>query len=43
MVDVGDALRDVIGSGVDLIFCNKHEALAFTGSDDLNSAIEKLK
>lgn len=44
VVDVfGDALRDVIGSGVDLIFCNKDEALAFTGSNDLDSAIEKLK
>ena len=39
----GDALRDVIGSGVDLVFCNKDEALSFTGSDDLDSAIEKLK
>ena len=44
VVDVfGDALRDVIGSGVDLVFCNKDEALAFTSSDGLDSAIEKLK
>jgi sugar/nucleoside kinase (ribokinase family) len=44
VVDVfGDALRDVIGSGVDLVFCNKDEALAFTGSSDLDSAIDKLK
>ncbi len=44
VVDVfGDALRDVIGSGVDLVFCNKGEALAFTGTDNLNSAAEKLK
>ena len=44
VVDVfGDALRDVIGSGVDLGFCNKDEALAFTGSDNLDSAIEKLQ
>ena len=44
VVDVfGDALRDVMGDSVDLIFCNKDEALAFTGSDDLDSAIEKLK
>ena len=44
VVDVfGDALRDVIGSGADLVFCNKDEALAFTGSDDLDSSIEKLK
>ena len=44
VVDVfGDALRDVMGSEVDLVFCNKDEALSFTGSDDLDSAIEKLK
>jgi sugar/nucleoside kinase (ribokinase family) len=44
VVDVfGDALREVIGDGVDLVFCNKDEALAFTGSDDLDSATEKLK
>jgi len=44
VVDVfGDALREVMGSGVDLVFCNKDEALAFTGSDNLDSAIEKLK
>ncbi len=44
VVDVfGDALHDVMGSGVDLVFCNKDEALAFTGTDDLDSAIEKLQ
>jgi sugar/nucleoside kinase (ribokinase family) len=44
VVDVfGDALRDIMGSGVDLVFCNKDEALSFTGSDDLDSAIETLK
>jgi sugar/nucleoside kinase (ribokinase family) len=44
VVDVfGKALRDVIGNSVDLVFCNKDEALAFTGTDILNSAIEKLK
>ena len=39
----GDLLRDVMGNGVDLVFCNKHEALAFTGSDNLDSAVENLK
>ena len=39
----GEALRDVMGGGVDLVFCNKDEALTFTGTDDLDSAIEKLK
>ena len=44
VVDVfGDVLRGIIGSGVDLVFCNKDEALTFTGTDDLDSAIEKLK
>ena len=44
VVDVfGGALRDVIGDGVDLVFCNKDEALSFTGSNDLDSAIEKLQ
>ena len=38
-----DALREVMGDGVDLVFCNKEEALAFTGSNNLDSAIEKLK
>jgi sugar/nucleoside kinase (ribokinase family) len=39
----GDALRELMGSGVNLVFCNKDEALAFTGTDNLDSAIEKLK
>ena len=39
----GDALRDVMGSFVDLIFCNKDEALAFKDSYDLDSAIKKFK
>ena len=39
----GGALREVIGVGVDLIFCNKDEAMAFTGTDTLESAAESLK
>ena len=39
----GDALREVIGDGVDLIFCNKDEAMAFTGSESLEAAAESLK
>jgi len=39
----GDALRQVIGDGVDLIFCNKDEAMAFTGTDTLEAASEALK
>jgi sugar/nucleoside kinase (ribokinase family) len=33
----------VIAGGVDLIFCNKDEALAFTGSESLEAAAESLK
>ena len=39
----GDALRQVIGVGVDLIFCNKDEAMAFTGTETLEAASEALK
>ena len=39
----GHALRAVIGSGVDLIFCNRDEAMAFTGSNSLEGAAQALK
>jgi sugar/nucleoside kinase (ribokinase family) len=39
----GDALREVIGGGVDLIFCNKDEAMTFTGTESLEKAAETLK
>ena len=39
----GDALREVIGGGVDLIFCNKDEAMAFTCTESLEAAAESLK
>jgi sugar/nucleoside kinase (ribokinase family) len=39
----GDALREVIGGGVDLIFCNKDEAMTFTGTESLEAAAEALK
>jgi sugar/nucleoside kinase (ribokinase family) len=39
----GDALRQVMGGGVDLIFCNKDEAMAFTGTDTREAAAESLK
>jgi len=38
-----DALREVIGGGVDLIFCNKDEAMAFTGTESLEAAAHSLK
>ncbi|MDG1693877.1 MAG: adenosine kinase [Porticoccaceae bacterium] len=36
-------LHRIIGEGVDLIFCNKDEALAFTNTDSTEAAAEKLK
>ena len=39
----GDNLKSVIGDGVDLIFCNKDEALAFTGADTIDQASKELK
>ena len=33
----------MIGSGVDLIFCNKDEAMAFTATESLEAAAEGLK
>ena len=38
-----DNLKLVIGNGIDLIFCNRDEALAFTGASDLSQAAESLK
>lgn len=39
----GDGLREMIGDGVDLLFCNEDEALAFTGADNLDSALGELR
>ncbi len=39
----GDGLKDMIGDGVDLIFCNEEEALGFTQTDNLEAACEELK
>lgn len=38
-----DGLREMIGNGVDLIFCNKDEALGWAGTDKLDIAIAELK
>jgi sugar/nucleoside kinase (ribokinase family) len=38
-----DNLRAIIGGGIDLIFCNKDEALAFTETDSLETAAQQLK
>ena len=38
-----DNLNAIIGDGIDLIFCNKDEALAFTQAEDINQACDALK
>jgi sugar/nucleoside kinase (ribokinase family) len=38
-----DGLKEMIGDGIDLLFCNEAEACAFTDSEDCLSAREKLK
>ena len=38
-----EGLREMIGEGVDLLFCNELEAMAFTDTDDLFIAREKVK
>ena len=38
-----DQMKSVVGSGVDLLFCNEEEALLFTGEDNLSEAREMLK
>ncbi|EDY83048.1 kinase, pfkB family [Verrucomicrobiia bacterium DG1235] len=39
----GDAMRDVIGDGIDLLFCNEEEAMTYTGTDSIPAAVEALK
>ena len=39
----GDALTETIGDGIDILFCNEHEALTYTGKDSIDDAIETVK
>ena len=39
----GDGLRDMMGAGVDLLFCNEDEARGFTATENNTSAVEQLK
>ncbi len=39
----GEAMIDVVGDGVDLLFCNEEEARLYTGKEDLAEAREELK
>jgi sugar/nucleoside kinase (ribokinase family) len=36
-------MKDIVGGGVDLLFCNDEEAIIFTGTTNLLAAREKLK
>ena len=38
-----DGLQEMLGNGVDLLFCNSQEALTWTGSDNIEQAAEQLK
>jgi sugar/nucleoside kinase (ribokinase family) len=38
-----DGLGDMIGNGVDLLFCNEGEAKSWTGSDDMDTVVASLK
>ncbi|NQZ20180.1 MAG: adenosine kinase [Bdellovibrionales bacterium] len=38
-----DGFKEMIGDGVDLLFCNEAEALSFTDTDNLEAAMEALK
>jgi len=39
----GDALKETIGDGIDLLFCNELEAMAYTEKDNIDDAIEVIK
>ncbi len=39
----GSGLKEIIGTQVDLLFCNEQEALTFTGCQSLDNACEQLK
>ena len=36
-------LEEMVGDGIDLLFCNKQEALSWCGTDSLDEAIERLQ
>lgn len=38
-----DGLLEMIGDGVDLLFCNEDEAMEFTGTDSPEAALDALK
>ena len=38
-----EQIKNVIGDGVDLLFCNEDEAISFSGESNIEQAAEKLK
>ena len=36
-------MEEIVGDGVDLLFCNDEEAMTFTGTNTLTEAREKMK
>lgn len=38
-----DALTETIGDGIDMLFCNEHEAMSYTKKDNIDAAIEVIK
>ncbi|MFK7952965.1 MAG: adenosine kinase [Ekhidna sp.] len=38
-----DQMHEVVGNGVDFLFCNEEEAMLFTGTDNLDAAKDGLK
>jgi len=38
-----DGLSEMLGAGVDLLFCNREEALTWAGTDSIEAAAETLK
>mgnify|MGYP001828498493 FL=1 len=38
-----DGVKEILGDGVDVLFCNEEEALIFSEADDLEAAIATLK
>lgn len=37
-----DGISEILGNGVDILFCNQEEAMIYTGCADLDSAVDKL-
>ncbi|WP_144394346.1 adenosine kinase [Pleionea sediminis] len=38
-----DGLKDMVGTGVDILFCNEEEAITYTESSDIERAFDALK